>query len=89
MVRGLGQQARDLLAADRESRGGRPTVVQAAILRNRLEVWSFNPQQMTSLAERANNPRLHVPEVALLCGVGARQLVRPLLRRHDDPLLTQ
>ena len=32
--------------------------------------------------------RLHVPEVALLC-VGARQLVRPLLRRHDDPLLTQ
>jgi hypothetical protein len=88
MVRGLGQQARGLLAADRESRSGRPTVVQAAILRNRLEVRSFNPQQMTSVAERANNPRLHVPEVALLC-VGARQLVRPLLRRHDDPLLTQ
>ena len=62
---------------------------QAAILRNRLEVRSFNPQQMTSVAERANNLRLQVPEIALLCGVGARQLVRPWLRRHDDPLLTQ
>ena len=54
--------------------GCRPIVIAgaawAAILRKRLEVWSFNPQQMTSVAERANNLRRQIPEVALLCGVG-------------------
>ena len=59
------------------------------MLRNRQKVGSLNPQQMASVPERTNNPRLQVAEVALPCGVGARQLVRLFLRRHDDPLLTQ
>lgn len=84
MVRGLGKQVRSLWR-----RIGKAGAVRAAMLRNRPKVGSLNPQQMKRVIERTNHPGLQVAEVALLCGVGARQLMRPFLRRHDDPLLTQ
>jgi hypothetical protein len=42
-----------------------------------------------SIAKSAHNLRLHAPEIALLSGVGTRQLLHFLLWRHDDPFLAQ
>jgi hypothetical protein len=49
----------------------------------------FKVERQVRVVEGAHNLWLHVPGIALLSGVGARQLMDLLLWRYDDPFLAQ
>jgi hypothetical protein len=66
-----------------------PIIRRAALVHYWSEIGLLNIEQAVRVAERAHNPALKVPEIALLRRVDTRQLVNFLLWRHDDPFLAQ